>query len=104
MDGKPGGFAVPPGDGVRPTHNGCRPAVDFEPAGLGVAFATAGYPVGDSLVQQCGVVEHPFGPVEVGWKPVSVLAMGLEADGPLAGVLANEETWQPAARLRVSHD
>ena len=48
-------------------------------------------PVCFSLVEERGVVQPPLGLVELGRGSGPVLVMGLEPDGPLAGVLAGQQ-------------
>ena len=41
------------------------------------------------------MVQHPLGLVELGRASGPVLVVGLEPDGPFAGILARQETGQP---------
>ena len=87
------GFAWPVGDDVGPSGEGCGSAVELKPVlRLGVDAVAADCPVGDALVEERGVVEHPLGLVEVRRDAFPALVMGLEPDGPFAGVLAGEES------------
>ena len=69
-----------------------------EPEGvlaLDANFLGFGFPLGFLLVEQGGVVQQPFGLVEVrGWLG-PVLVVSLEPDGPLAGAFAGEDAGQP---------
>ena len=58
---------------------------------LDAGFVSALDPEVALLVEQLGVVGQPLGLVEVGGWLRPVLVMGLEPDGPLAGVLAGEQ-------------
>ena len=89
-------WSSPAGDQVGPAGEGGGPAVEFKPVlRLGLDVVTTDGPVGDALVEEGGVVEHPLGLVEVRRDAFPALVMGLEPDGPLAGVLAGELAGQP---------
>lgn len=45
------------------------------------------------LVEQVGVFQEPLGLIEVGWQAGPVLVIGLEPDGPFAGLLPGEKAW-----------
>ena len=90
------GFVFAVGDDVRPASQRRGLAAEFKPVlCFDVDLKAADRPVLDSLVDEGGVVEHPLGLVEVRWDAFPALVMGLEPDGPLAGVLTGEEAGQP---------
>ena len=63
--------------------------------GFDVDVATADLSLSAFPVQWRRVAHQPLGVVEVGGLPRPFDVMGLEPDGPLAGVLARQETGQP---------
>ncbi len=87
-------FAV--GDDVGPAGQRCRFAAEFKPVlSLDIDVEAADFPVGSALVEQCGMGEQPLCLVEVGRLPGPVPVVGLEPDGPFAGVLTGEQARQP---------
>ena len=60
------GVVFPAGDDVWSAGEGCGSAVEFKPVlRLGLDVVGTDGPVGDSLVEERGMVEHPLGLVEV---------------------------------------
>ena len=57
--------------------------------------AAVGQPAVAEVVEEGGVGELPLGGVEVRGGSDSVLVMGLEPDGPFAGVVADQEAGEP---------
>ena len=61
------GLVVPSGDKVGPAGQRCGLAAEFKSVlGLDVDVEAANFPVGNAFVQECGVVQHPLGLVELG--------------------------------------
>ena len=91
------GVILSTGDDFRYAGEDRCPAVEFKRVlGLGVDGVTTEGPVGDALVEERGVVEHSLGLVEVRRDAFPALVMGLEPNGPLAGVLTGERARQPS--------
>ena len=93
----PAGLDVDDGGVTVVEHNevgtaGQRGGLPAQPEGV-LAFdengAGVGFPLDLLLVEQRRVAHQPCGLVEVGRYPLPVLVVGLEPDGPLAGVLAS---------------
>ena len=89
-------LGVPLRDQVGLARQRCRPAVEFEAVlSFDVHIKATVLPVCFSLVEERGVVQHPLRLIEVGRDLGPVLLVGLEPDGPLAGVLAGQQPGQP---------
>ena len=94
---------VPPRDQVWLARQRCGSAAELEAVlPLDAHAEAANLLVGSPLLDECRVVEHPLGVVEVGGLLGPVLVVCLEPDRPLARVVASQQPGQPGGLVLQS--